>query len=74
MIAALAPRTCFINAPVGDTNFKWRSVDEIVQAASQIYRLYKAEKSLQVVHPDCGHDFPEQEREEALLLLQRELN
>jgi hypothetical protein len=25
MIAALAPRWCFISAPLGDTNFKWRA-------------------------------------------------
>lgn len=74
MIAALAPRTCFINAPTGDTNFKWGSVDEIVGAASQIYRLYGAENNLRVKHPDCGHDFPEQEREMALKLLQKVLN
>ena len=74
MIAALAPRVCFINAPLGDTNFKWRSVDEVVKAASQIYRLYGVENNLRVEHPDCGHDFPEQEREMAFKLLQKVLN
>ncbi len=73
MIAALAPRVCFINAPTGDTNFKFRSVDEVVKAASQIYKLYGAEKNLWVEHPDCGHDFPEKIREEAYRILEREL-
>ena len=74
MIAALAPRVCFINAPTGDTNFKWRSVDEVVKAASQIFRLHGVENNLRVEHPDCGHDFPEQEREMALKLLHKVLN
>ena len=74
LIGALAPRTCFINAPLGDTNFKWRSVDEIVKAALPIYRLYGVENNLRVEHPNCGHDFPEQEREMAFKLLQKLLN
>ena len=73
MIAALAPRVCFINAPLGDANFKWRSVDEIVCAASQIYRLYGVGNNLRVEHPNCGHDFPERERGIALDLLQKSL-
>src|SRR5439155_4600310 len=41
LIAALAPRPVFINAPRGDTNFKWSSVDEVVKAAAPGYHLYK---------------------------------
>jgi dienelactone hydrolase len=74
MIAALAPRTVFINAPLGDSNFKWRSVDEIVKTALPIYKLHRAEDKLRVAHPDCGHEFPDSEREQALLILQRELH
>jgi hypothetical protein len=59
MIGALAPRTVFINAPLGDTNFRWRSVDEIARAASQVYQLYGVPQNLRVEHPDCGHDFPD---------------
>lgn len=73
MIAALAPRVCFINAPIGDTNFKWRSVDEVVKAASQVYQLYGAETNLQIRHPDCGHEFPEEARNAAYLLLKNKL-
>jgi len=39
LIAALAPRVCFISAPLGDSNFKWDSVDRVAAAASQIYRV-----------------------------------
>ena len=62
LIAALAPRPVFINAPLGDTNFKARSVDQIVTAARPVYRVYGAEEKLRVEHPDCGHDFPERSR------------
>src|SRR5439155_14627525 len=40
LIGALAPRHVFISAPLGDTNFRWRSVDAVAKAASQVYALY----------------------------------
>lgn len=58
MIGALAPRTCFINAPLGDTNFKWKSVDNIYLAAYEIYSLHGRPGNLTVEHPNCDHDFP----------------
>ena len=42
MIAALAPRPCFISAPLGDSNFRWRSVDSVVETARAVYDLYGA--------------------------------
>ena len=68
MIGALAPRHCFINAPLKDDNFNWRSVDQIAKAASQIYRLEDAPERLRVEHPDCAHDFPDAMREVAYRL------
>lgn len=65
LIGALAPRPVFINAPLGDANFQWRSVVEIVQAARPVYGLYRAPQNLRVVHPDCAHDFPEAVRQHA---------
>ena len=64
MVAALAPRPCFINAPIGDTNFKWRSVDAIAREARKVYALYGSSDNLRVEHPDCGHEFPGKMREE----------
>src|SRR5438067_2292677 len=73
LIGALAPRPVLINAPLGDTNFKWRSVDEIVRAAAAVYRLYGVPQNLRVEHPDCGHDFPPEMRELAYQLLHENL-
>ena len=65
LIGALAPRAIFVNAPRGDSNFKWRSVDAIAASASRVYSLYHAPRNLQVEHPDCGHLFPAEMREKA---------
>jgi hypothetical protein len=73
LVGALAPRTVFINAPTGDTNFKYRSVDQIVAAAMPVYDLFGARADLRVAHPDCGHDFPPEIREQAYQILDQSL-
>ena len=65
IIAALAPRTVFISAPLGDTNFRWRSVDEVTASARKDFSLYGTAEHLRGEHPDCGHLFPAQIRERA---------
>ncbi|MCI0536134.1 MAG: alpha/beta hydrolase [Verrucomicrobiales bacterium] len=73
LIGALSPRSCFVSAPLGDTNFKWRSVDSVTEAARPVYHLFGAEKKLQVEHPDCGHLFPREMREAAYQMIDSEL-
>jgi dienelactone hydrolase len=73
MIAALAPRACFINAPKGDTNFKWDSVRRVVDSAREVYKLHGAQQRLRVEHPDCGHDFPVEMRQIAYETLDQQL-
>ena len=73
LIGALAPRACLLSAPLGDTNFKWRSVDEVAKAAWLVYGLYGAQQNLQIAHPDCGHLFPAELREKAYRLLEENL-
>ena len=73
LLGALAPRAVFVNAPLEDSNFKAASVDEVVKAASAVFKLYGAEKNLQVIHPPGGHDFPEAAREQAYRLLDEKL-
>ena len=73
LMAALAPRRVFINAPLRDDNFNWRSVDRIVQAAAPVFELYRVPNHLRVEHPDCGHDFPAEVRESAYAFLRESL-
>lgn len=65
LVGALAPRRFFVNAPLHDKNFQWKSVDRIQQAALPVYRLYRAESNIRVEHPDCDHDFPDDVRMKA---------
>lgn len=73
MIGALAPRPVLINAPLKDTYFKWESVDRVVAAAAQVYRLYGKPENLRVEHPDRNHSFPDAMRQIAYQLLDERL-
>lgn len=65
MLGALAPRSVYVNAPLGDRNFGWKSVDRCVAAAAPIYKLAGAEERLVVEHSDYDHDFQPDQREAA---------
>ncbi|MCA9269981.1 MAG: acetylxylan esterase [Planctomycetales bacterium] len=65
LLGALAPRPVYVNAPLGDGNFRWKSVDRCARAAEPVYRLAGADGRLVVEHPDCVHDFPAAQREAA---------
>jgi dienelactone hydrolase len=69
LIGALSPRAVFISAPLHDSNFKAQSVDAIAQAAKPVYRLYGVPANLRLAHPDCGHEFPDEIREDAYRFL-----
>lgn len=71
MIAALAPRACFVNAPLNDSNFKWKSAAAVVDAAMQVYKLYAVADRLRIEHPDAQHSFPDAQREQAYRFLQQ---
>lgn len=69
LVGALAPRRVLIIAPLKDHNFQAASVDRIAAAAGEVYRLYEQPAALQVMHPDCDHDFPTAMREAAYRFL-----
>jgi dipeptidyl aminopeptidase/acylaminoacyl peptidase len=73
LIAALAPRHVFVNAPLHDANFRHDSVDRIATAAEPVFKLHGAAGRLIVRHPDCDHDFPDDVRFEAYALIERVL-
>lgn len=74
ILAAIAPRPCLISAPLKDDNFNWKSVDRVSESARRVYRLYGKPRNLEVIHPDCAHDFPDDAREHAYRFFDRELD
>ncbi len=73
VLAILAPRAVFINAPLEDANFEVSGVKDCVRAAAPVYALFGAPENLVAVYPDCGHDFPPEIREQAYTFIARHL-
>lgn len=73
LVAALAPRPFFINAPLGDGNFDVAGVKKVVAAAQEVYALRGEKENLKAVYPEVGHDFPEDVRREAYAFLDKAL-
>jgi predicted dienelactone hydrolase len=71
VLASLAPRPVFINAPLADDNFPVNGVRDCVSAAEPVYQLLGAQDKLTAQHPDCGHDFPPPIRDAAYAWLGR---
>ena len=69
VLAAIAPRTVFICAPIKDDNFEVSGVKDAVHAARSIFALLHAEDNLRVSYPDAEHDFPLETRLEAYELI-----
>lgn len=67
LLGALAPRQLFVNAPLRDGNFRWKSVDVCAAAARPVYELLGG--NLIIQHPDCNHDFPNEMRDGAYKLI-----
>ena len=73
LVAVLAPRRVLISAPLHDSNFKHDSVARIAKAARPVFAFYGASARLEVMHPDCDHDFPDSARQRAYAILEEEL-
>ncbi len=71
LVAALAPRPFYINAPLHDSNFENEGVKKVVDKAGEIYKLLGAEGKLHAAYPDVGHDFPDEQRQEAYEFLDK---
>jgi pimeloyl-ACP methyl ester carboxylesterase len=73
VIAAIAPRAVFVNAPLHDDNFDISGVHDVLNAARPIYKLLGHPERLPAVHPDCAHDFLDAERKQAYEFLDKSL-
>ena len=73
VIAALAPRPVFINAPLRDGNFDVTGVRKVVKAAAAVYQLREAADNLRADYPDSSHNFPDAVREAVYQWLEEKL-
>ncbi len=65
VLALLAPRPLFVNAPVNDENFVVSGVNECLRAVTFAYKCMEAGDQIVSIHPDVGHSFPAEIRQAA---------
>ena len=63
----------WVNAPLGDGNFRWRSVARVIRSAWPAFAARDGGHRLRVRYPDAGHGFPAALREEAYRFLETAL-
>jgi hypothetical protein len=73
VLAAIAPRGIYVNAPLHDNNFEVSGVRKCVAAAQPVFDLLGAKDKLVVEYPDCGHDFPDEVRARVYAWLEMQL-
>jgi pimeloyl-ACP methyl ester carboxylesterase len=75
VLAALAPRPVFANAPLHDQpDFEVSGVRDCFDAAMPVYtQIFNAQDQLQARYPDTGHRFPPAERQAAYAFLDKHL-
>jgi predicted dienelactone hydrolase len=78
VLAAIAPRAVYVNAPLGDANFEVGGVRKCIAGAEPVYELLAGGNQtgpgkLVVEYPDCGHDFPDDVRARVYTWLKKEL-
>jgi dienelactone hydrolase len=76
VLAAIAPRAVFVNAPLHDDNFANSGVQSVVAAVQPVYEQMRSRDGQELVLevPDCGHDFPDDVRTRAYEWLDRVLD
>ena len=75
VLAVLAPRPVFANAPLHDQpDFEVSGVRDCFAAAMPVYtQIFHAKDNLQARYPDTGHRFPPAERQAAYAFLDKHL-
>lgn len=69
IIASIAPRPVFTNAPLNDSNFSVKGVKAGIDIIRPVYNWLGYPDNLLVKYPKAEHDFPEKTRKEAYAFL-----
>ncbi len=73
VLAAIAPRPLFVNAPLRDSNFAVEGVRKCEAAVRPLLELLGKSPATSFVYPDEEHDFPDAIRHDAYVWLKENL-
>ena len=73
VLAAIAPRPLFVNAPLHDANFAVVGVRKCQAAVEPVYKLLGKSDAVTFVYPDAEHDFPDEVRLQTYAWFEKQL-
>lgn len=65
VVLAISPRAFFAMSPLRDSNFEVSGVKDVMAKVRPVYEELGVADKLKAIHPDAGHDWPEEARREA---------
>ena len=73
ILAVIAPRAIFVNAPIEDHNFEVSGVRDCEATARPVFDLHDAGRSLAIIYPPGKHNFLPSETVQAYTFIDRHL-
>lgn len=74
IIEAILPRAIYVNAPVKDSNFEKNGVEVCMEYIRKTAQDRGLSLELLFEQPDCGHDFPPEQRKNCYAFMDKILN
>ncbi|HBN83130.1 MAG TPA: acetylxylan esterase [Clostridiales bacterium] len=74
ILEAILPRAMYVNAPKSDSNFDQEGVKECMKYIRHVAAKQNMTLNLLVEQPDCGHDFPKEQRENCYVFIENMLS
>jgi dienelactone hydrolase len=71
VVLAICPRVFFAMSPLKDSNFEVSGVKDVMAKVRPVYEELGAGDKLKAIHPDAGHEWPEEARREAYEFIDR---
>ncbi len=73
VLAAIAPRPLFVNAPLHDSNFAVAGVRSCQASVEPLYKILGQDQAIQFAYPNAEHDFPDDIRSQVYSWLDAQL-
>ena len=71
VVLAICPRAFFAMSPLKDSNFEVSGVKDVIAKVRPAYEKLGAAEKLRAIHPDAGHEWPDEARREAYEFIDR---
>jgi hypothetical protein len=71
VLLAIYPRAVFAMSPLKDANFEVSGVKDVIAKVKPVYEQNRVGDKLRAIHPDVGHEWPDEARKDAYEFIDR---